>query len=194
MLRRNDLVLMIDPLEGLDLEPDEGLLVGLFHVFRYGLQAELRASAGKEASFAGGWVLHRVHHRLGVRPVVDQGNQNALRAGIQIALDVLLQIHTDANDRRHVRQLGGPDHVLCGLVVHRPVLAVHNDEIESRPAHHLYEAWGRSVDKGTDRNLAFIQLLLEGILPHGVGRLQSNSHHRRGTRGGVHRWWGETGS
>ena len=100
--------------------------------------------------------------------VVDERDHDALRSAFEVALDVLLVVHADADDGRGAGEFGGSDHVFGGLVVHDSVFAVDDDEVETCPAHEFDQCGGGPTYERAESGAAVEHLSLHRVGAHGL--------------------------
>ena len=164
--RGDDLVSVLNALRSLNLDADKYLLVGTGIIVWTRSNAEPSASSRVRPALANWRVLDRVDNFLSVSSVVDQGNKHAMRACLQVALNVLLFVQTNTNDRSRPGQFGSTDHVLRGFVIYRAVLTIDDDEIETEPTDGLDHRRTGKPDERAKSRLPGVQLFLESILVH----------------------------
>ena len=172
---RGDLVHLSDGARRLDLDDDEGLLVGLADVFaqRTALPVSGRPRIG-QAALAARLVLDGAHRGVGIGRVANPGHVAPLHPGVQEPQDQVRLIGGHADHRSHVEQLGRAHEVLALPRLERAVLAIENDEIPALVGNDLNERRIGKPHPNPKNRLAVAQRALGEIVSHQPSRIPPN--------------------
>ena len=160
---------VLDALEFLDLEDDEGLAVGDFGVLLFGVADAVVTGTGDgiEGAVALGVEAAGVDDAPGLVDGVDLGDVDALGASVKEAEDEV-GVVGDTHDGGDVVVLGGADGVEDGALVEDFVFEVEGDVVEAKGSEEFDGVGGVEADGGTEDHLAFLKFGLGVVRSHGL--------------------------
>ncbi len=158
---------VVHRLHGLHVDCHHSLMVCLPNVIGQGTREPVIGCSHCSKAPPPLWpILDRLHDALSIGFGVDHWHLDAQGAYIQIAKDVLLEIHCHADDGRDIHGIGCPDHMFAALYSHRAMLGIEDGKIEPDMADYLYYGRTPHRDENAIRRLARLDSLLGQISSH----------------------------